>query len=78
GEAVFIPAGCAHQVCNLSDCIKIAIDFVLLENIERCAKLTKEFREQINIIDGKAWKEDVLQSKAMMWFAWLSCCRWDE
>lgn len=28
GEAVFIPAGCAHQVCNLADCIKIAIDFV--------------------------------------------------
>ena len=28
GQAVFIPAGCAHQVCNLSDCIKIALDFV--------------------------------------------------
>jgi lysine-specific demethylase 3 len=25
---VFIPAGCAHQVCNLADCIKIALDFV--------------------------------------------------
>lgn len=23
-----IPAYCAHQVCNLSDCIKIACDFV--------------------------------------------------
>lgn len=29
---------CAHQVCNASDCIKIAIDFVSLENIERCWK----------------------------------------
>jgi lysine-specific demethylase 3 len=28
GQAVFIPAGCAHQVCNLADCIKIALDFV--------------------------------------------------
>lgn len=28
GDAVFIPAGCAHQVCNLANCIKIAIDFV--------------------------------------------------
>ncbi|KAJ6605892.1 hypothetical protein B0H10DRAFT_1820022, partial [Mycena sp. CBHHK59/15] len=28
GEAVMIPAGCAHQVRNLSDCIKVAIDFV--------------------------------------------------
>lgn len=28
GDAVFIPAGCAHQVCNLSSCVKAAIDFV--------------------------------------------------
>ncbi|KAJ7040845.1 Clavaminate synthase-like protein [Mycena alexandri] len=43
GEGVFIPAGCAHQVTNLSDCMKIAIDFVSPQNIERCATLTKEF-----------------------------------
>lgn len=24
GEAVFIPAYCAHQVCNLADCVKVA------------------------------------------------------
>ncbi|KAJ6516366.1 Clavaminate synthase-like protein [Mycena sanguinolenta] len=72
GEAVFIPAGCAHQVRNLSDCIKVAIDFVSPENIERCEKLTREFRE---VNQSKAWKEDVLQLRTMMWFAWLSCCR---
>ncbi|KAJ7128198.1 Clavaminate synthase-like protein [Mycena crocata] len=72
GEAVFIPAGCAHQVRNLSDCIKVAIDFVSLENIARCETLTREFREDN---DGKAWKEDVLQLRTMMWFAWLSSCR---
>ncbi|KAJ7087277.1 Clavaminate synthase-like protein [Mycena belliarum] len=72
GEAVFIPAGCAHQVRNLSDCIKVAIDFVSPENIARCEKLTREFREQNHT---KAWKEDVLQLRTMMWFAWLSCCR---
>ncbi|KAJ7243114.1 hypothetical protein B0H12DRAFT_1014187, partial [Mycena haematopus] len=72
GEAVFIPAGCAHQVCNLTDCIKVAIDFVSLENIERCAKVTTEFRHQIT--NGKARKEDALQLKTMLWFAWLSCC----
>jgi len=71
GDAVFIPAGCAHQVCNMSDCIKVAIDFVSPENIERCEKLTREFREQNQ---SKAWKEDVLQLRTMMWFAWLSCC----
>ncbi|KAJ6627360.1 hypothetical protein B0H10DRAFT_1779740 [Mycena sp. CBHHK59/15] len=75
GEAVFIPAGCAHQVRNLSDCIKAAIDFVSPENIQRCEKLTQEFREQNQL---KAWKEDVLQLRTMMWFAWLSCCRQEK
>lgn len=70
GEAVFIPAGCAHQVCNLADCIKVACDFVSLENVERCENLTKEFREQNQSL---VWKEDVLQLRSMMWFAWLSC-----
>jgi hypothetical protein len=59
-------------VCNLADCIKIAIDFVSPENIDRCERLTREFREQNQ---SMAWKEDVLQLRTMMWFAWLSCCR---
>ncbi|KAJ7477207.1 hypothetical protein B0H11DRAFT_2030245 [Mycena galericulata] len=75
GQAVFIPAGCAHQVRNLSDCIKVAIDFVSPENVQRCEQLTKEFREQ-NVT--KVWKEDVLQLRTMMWFAWLSCCRQEK
>ncbi|KAJ7712636.1 Clavaminate synthase-like protein, partial [Mycena metata] len=72
GQAVFIPAGCAHQVRNLADCIKVAIDFVSPENIRRCEQLTREFREQNNT---EAWKEDVLQLRTMMWFAWQSCTR---
>jgi len=75
GEAVFIPAGCAHQVCNLADCVKVASDFVSPENIERCEVLTKEFREQNQ---SMAWKEDVLQLRTMMWFAWLSCGRQEK
>ncbi|TFK56251.1 Clavaminate synthase-like protein [Heliocybe sulcata] len=75
GEAVFIPAGCAHQVCNLSDCIKVAIDFVSPENVARCENLTKEFRQQNQ---AQQWKEDVLQLKTMMWFAWLSCCKQEK
>ncbi|KAF9449547.1 hypothetical protein P691DRAFT_758956 [Macrolepiota fuliginosa MF-IS2] len=70
GEAIFIPAGCAHQVANLADCVKVAIDFVSVENIGRCEGLTKEFRE---LNQRLAWKEDVLQLRSMMWFAWLSC-----
>ncbi|KAL4241200.1 Histone demethylase JHDM2-like protein [Abortiporus biennis] len=75
GDAVFIPAGCAHQVCNLADCIKVACDFVSPENIDRCETLTREFREQNQ---SMAWKEDVLQLRTMMWFAWLSCCRQEK
>jgi [histone H3]-dimethyl-L-lysine9 demethylase len=60
------------QVVNLSDCVKVAVDFVSPENIERCEKLTREFRDQNQ---SMVWKEDVLQLRSMMWFAWLSCCR---
>ncbi|KAJ2914460.1 hypothetical protein MD484_g5929, partial [Candolleomyces efflorescens] len=75
GEAIFIPAGCAHQVSNLADSIKIAIDYVSPENVDRCAKLTKEFREQNK---SKVWKEDILQLKTMMWYGWLSCFRQEK
>ena len=57
-------------MCNLADCIKVACDFVSPENVERCSTLTREFRAQNQT---KAWKEDVLQLRTMMWFAWLSC-----
>jgi hypothetical protein len=59
-----------YQVCNLADCIKVACDFVSPENIQRCEALTKEFRDQNHAV---VWKEDVLQLRSMMWFAWLSC-----
>ncbi|XP_020574834.1 lysine-specific demethylase JMJ25-like isoform X2 [Phalaenopsis equestris] len=44
GEAVFIPAGCPHQVRNRQSCIKVALDFVSPENIGECVRLTEEFR----------------------------------
>ncbi|OVA18833.1 zinc finger protein [Macleaya cordata] len=44
GEAVFIPAGCPHQVRNLKSCIKVAIDFVSPENVQECIRLTEDFR----------------------------------
>jgi len=75
GDAVFIPAGCAHQasiflwnrssthslisqVCNLANCIKVAVDFVSPDNLARCGQLTKEFREENEKV---TWKEDILQ-----------------
>ncbi|KAJ7274176.1 hypothetical protein C8J57DRAFT_959720, partial [Mycena rebaudengoi] len=64
GEAVLIPAGCAHQVRNPTDCIKVAIDFVSVENIQRCKKLTDEFRVIKN--DGTPWRADVLQLHSLL------------
>jgi lysine-specific demethylase 3 len=51
--------------------MKVAIDFVSPESIDRCEKLTKEFKEQNQ---SKVLKEDMLQLRKIMWFAWLSCC----
>ncbi|KAG8836209.1 hypothetical protein FRC17_008945 [Serendipita sp. 399] len=58
GDAVFIPAGCAHQVCNLADCVKVAVDFVSPENLDRCSQLTQEFRNENERV---TWKDDILQ-----------------
>ncbi|KNA19484.1 hypothetical protein SOVF_061170 isoform B [Spinacia oleracea] len=44
GEAVFIPAGCPHQVRNLKSCIKVALDFVSPENVHECIRLIEELR----------------------------------
>jgi len=62
-------------VANLADCIKVAIDFVSVENIGRCENLTKEFRD---LNQKLLWKEDVLQLRTMMWFAWLSTGAWEK
>jgi lysine-specific demethylase 3 len=43
GDAVFIPAGCPHQVRNLVGCVKLAVDFVSPESLRECAVLTTEF-----------------------------------
>ncbi|XP_071706627.1 lysine-specific demethylase JMJ29-like [Rutidosis leptorrhynchoides] len=44
GDAVFIPAGCPHQVRNLKSCIKVGLDFVSPENVGECIRLTEDFR----------------------------------
>uniref|UniRef100_A0A061SCC7 Lysine-specific demethylase 3 n=2 Tax=Tetraselmis sp. GSL018 TaxID=582737 RepID=A0A061SCC7_9CHLO len=63
GEAVFIPAGCAHQVRNLRSCTKIAVDFVSPESVPQCLKMCEEYRKLTD-------KEDKLQVKLqVMWSA---------
>lgn len=41
-----LPCRCAHQVCNFSDCIKVASDFVSKENVARCFKGAPHFRHR--------------------------------
>ncbi|KAL7231079.1 hypothetical protein ACSBR2_009366 [Camellia fascicularis] len=62
GDAVFIPAGCPHQVRNLQSCIKVALDFVSPENVHECVRLTEEFRLLPN---NHRAKEDKLEVKKM-------------
>ncbi|KAG0523640.1 hypothetical protein BDA96_07G140300 [Sorghum bicolor] len=58
GEAVFIPAGCPHQVRNLQSCMKIALDFVSPENVRECLRLTEDFRM---LPKGHRAKKDILE-----------------
>ncbi|CAI0444133.1 unnamed protein product [Linum tenue] len=66
GDAVFIPAGCPHQVRNLKSCIKVAVDFVSPENVGQCIRLTEEFRL---LPSNHRAKEDKLEVKKMCLYA---------
>ncbi|BFZ58899.1 hypothetical protein PYCC9005_005967 [Savitreella phatthalungensis] len=66
GEAVFIPAGCAHQVCNLAGCIKVACDFVSPHHALRSHTILHADRKLAPL----APREDVLQLKNILFFAW--------
>ncbi|KAJ3284134.1 hypothetical protein HK104_010078 [Borealophlyctis nickersoniae] len=70
GDAVYVPAGCAHQVCNYRDAIKAAMDFVSPESVEKCEGLTHEFRLLGHTHRRRA---DLLQLKTIFWHAWWSC-----
>ncbi|XP_062027619.1 uncharacterized protein LOC133743641 isoform X1 [Rosa rugosa] len=63
GDAVFIPAGCPHQVRNLKSCIKVALDFVSPENVGECFRLTEEFR---TLPTNHRASEDKLEVKKMI------------
>ncbi|KAJ7967730.1 lysine-specific demethylase JMJ25 [Quillaja saponaria] len=66
GEAVFIPAGCPHQVRNLKSCTKVAVDFVSPENVRECLRLTDEFRQ---LPKNHKAREDKLEIKKMIVYA---------
>lgn len=66
GDTVFIPAGAAHQVRNLNNCVKIAEDFVSPENLSHCLHLTQEFR---HLTEWHTNHEDKLQIKNIIYHA---------
>ncbi|KAI0650954.1 hypothetical protein C8Q79DRAFT_998671 [Trametes meyenii] len=67
GEAIFIPAGCAHQVSNSSACIKIACDFLCVEGIRLSAQVAEQFHQ--------SRQENILELDSMLWHAWISLQR---
>lgn len=64
GDAIFVPAGAPHQVLNIFDCVKVALDFVSPENIGECFNLTSEFRR---LSSRHANREDKLQIKNILY-----------
>ncbi|KAL9163121.1 hypothetical protein ABFS82_06G020800 [Erythranthe guttata] len=66
GEAVFIPAGCPHQVRNRQSCTKVALDFVSPDNVQECSRLTQEFRLLPPL---HKYKQDILEVKKLAVFA---------
>ncbi|GER34310.1 transcription factor jumonji (jmjC)domain-containing protein [Striga asiatica] len=66
GEAVFIPAGCPHQLRNRMSCTKVAVDFVSPDNVQECFRLTNEFRK---LQDSHRSKQDILEVKKLVVYA---------
>ncbi|KAJ2910916.1 hypothetical protein GGI21_000378 [Coemansia aciculifera] len=66
GDAVFVPAGCAHQVCNNTSAVKVAMDFVSPERVKYSRQLTEDFRQ----LDSKHPRSnDLLQLGCILFWA---------
>ncbi|KAJ3537342.1 hypothetical protein NM688_g6705 [Phlebia brevispora] len=69
GEAIIIPAGCAHQVSNCTNAIKVACDFISVCNLPITESLADEFRQhRLQVGEGT----DVLQLFTTISYAWES------
>ncbi|CAG9462296.1 unnamed protein product [Pedinophyceae sp. YPF-701] len=82
GEAIFVPAGCPHQVRNLRSCLKIAVDFVSPESAAACHDVARQLRSTFpggtRAIDHEGlcvetgldlWREDKLQGELITYKA---------
>ncbi|TFK45238.1 hypothetical protein OE88DRAFT_1649467 [Heliocybe sulcata] len=57
------------QVCNISNSIKVALDFLSVADLPPTECVGQELRIQRIITD---WGEDVLHFYDVLWYAWLS------
>ncbi|KAI0055386.1 hypothetical protein BV25DRAFT_1775028, partial [Artomyces pyxidatus] len=67
GQAVYIPAGCPHQVSNQTDAVKVACDFLSMENLPVTEWLVHDYRRH-RLAGGVA--QDVLQLYPTLWYSW--------
>ncbi|TFK85079.1 hypothetical protein K466DRAFT_495422 [Polyporus arcularius HHB13444] len=74
GDVIFIPAGCAHQVVNIANAVKVAIDFVSAENLHVTGQLVPGLRAQ----RLSSQTDDVLQLRNTLWYAWCSFSSYDK
>jgi hypothetical protein len=74
GDAVFVPAGCAHQVRNRKSCVKVAVDYLSPEHIDQCHILLMEAMAMAPKYTTNGFREkskdDVLQLWSCLDFAW--------
>ena len=70
GDAVLVPAGCAHQVRNLRGSIKVALDFVAPEHVGHCVRLTEEQRQ---LPSYHHRRQDVLSIRTILLYAACGC-----
>lgn len=56
------------QVRNIRNAVKVACDFVSVENLERTCQVASELRLQRLVSQG----DDVLQLPMLLWYAWCA------
>jgi hypothetical protein len=66
-------------VANLSGAIKIACDFISIDNLKRTHRVVRELRHQRLAYswddDGKAWGDDPIELEKTLYYAYLSLTR---
>ncbi|KAG5220301.1 Clavaminate synthase protein [Salix suchowensis] len=65
-DVVFIPAGCAHQVSNITLCAKIAMDFLAPQSLQQCIKVDQ------NLHTCCQTNKDTLELSLLLFHCWMA------